>query len=154
METSLLTFLGFQLDVINWIVIFPSYVSNTTTDNYSLPVLGPWSIHRGTPRTRPKCILKCSGDAPSGASSGIQILPSSFERARTLTGFIMDRSARWLGIPRVSFYRTSSNRVRTINLPKKNPYIFSMNPTLKIQPIPPNAKARQEIKYESNGICQ
>ena len=66
----------------------------------------------------------------------------------------MDRSARWLGIPRVSFYRTSSNRVRTINLPKKNPYIFSMNPTLKIQPIPPNAKARQEIKYESNGICQ
>jgi len=61
---------------------------------------GPWSIHRGTPRTRPKSILKCSGDAPNGASAGIQILPSSFERARTLTGFIMDRSARWLGIPR------------------------------------------------------
>ena len=65
--------------------------------------LGPWSIHRGTPRTRPKCILKCSGDGPDGASSGIQILPSSFEKARKLSELIMKRSALWLGIPRVSF---------------------------------------------------
>jgi len=59
---------------------------------------GPWSIHRGTPRNRPKCVLSCTGDAPEGASSGIQILPSSFDRACHLSKLFLDRSLLWLGI--------------------------------------------------------
>lgn len=59
---------------------------------------GPWSIHRGTPRNRPKCVLSCTGDAPEGASAGIQILPSSFDRACTLSKLFLDRSLLWLGI--------------------------------------------------------
>lgn len=65
--------------------------------------LGPWSIHRGTPRNGKRVVLRCSSDAPEGASSGIQILPPSYHRARKLSDLIMRRSAVWLGIPTVSY---------------------------------------------------
>ncbi|CAG5098193.1 Oidioi.mRNA.OKI2018_I69.XSR.g15449.t2.cds [Oikopleura dioica] len=69
-------------------------------------VTGPWSIHRGTPRNGKRVVLRCSSDAPEGASSGIQILPPSYHRARKLSDLIMRRSAVWLGIPTVSYNET------------------------------------------------
>ncbi|CBY09014.1 unnamed protein product [Oikopleura dioica] len=69
-------------------------------------VTGPWSIHRGTPRNGQRVVLRCSSDAPEGASSGIQILPPSYHRARKLSDLIMRRSAVWLGIPTVSYNET------------------------------------------------
>ena len=65
--------------------------------------VGPWSIHRGTPRNGQRVVLRCSSEAPEGASSGIQILPPSYHRARKLSDLIMRRSAVWLGIPTVSY---------------------------------------------------
>ena len=41
----------------------------------------------------------------------------------------MDRSARWLGIPRVSF--SPNSEPRTINIPQKSPHIFLCTLPLK-----------------------
>jgi len=73
---------------------------------------GPWSIHRGTPRNRPKCVLSCTGDAPEGASSGIQILPSSFDRACHLSKLFLDRSLLWLGIQQPQIQEKKQNDLR------------------------------------------
>lgn len=71
------------------------------TDQSSLE--GPWSIHRGTPRSQTRTILRCTGEAPEGASQGVQVLPSSYCKARHLCSMIMSRSALWLGIPKEHF---------------------------------------------------
>jgi len=69
---------------------------------------GPWSIHRGTPRSQPRTVLRCTGEAPEGASSGLQVLPSSYRKARKLSDLIMRRSALWLGIPKDQFEKVQN----------------------------------------------
>ena len=90
----------------DWVMIACIFNFHWNKASFIFSILGPWSIHRGTPRNRPKCVLSCTGDAPEGASSGIQILPSSFDRACHLSKLFLDRSLLWLGIQQaVSSFR-------------------------------------------------
>jgi len=85
-------------------VITGTYIRAFSVEMCDQSVLeGPWSIHRGTPRSQPRTILRCTGEAPDGASSGVQVLPSSYRKARKLCEMIMSRSALWLGIPKEHF---------------------------------------------------
>lgn len=75
-------------------------------------VSGPWSIHRGTPRAGSRTVLRCTSEAPEGASAGIQILPPSYVRARKLSDLIMKRSALWLGISPETFEKFKNQNIQ------------------------------------------